>query len=64
MQKVCDIVLSAFSHEPALRLAPMTLPGGTVGGRRRPLVAVAMQNFGAIKDRLDKVKRALVDKRF
>jgi len=64
MQKVCDITLSVFSHEPALRLAPMTSRLVQLAVVDVLFVAVAMQNFDAIKDRLDKVKRALVEKRY
>jgi DNA-binding MurR/RpiR family transcriptional regulator len=63
MHKVCDIALSVFSQEPALRLAPMTSRLVQLAVVDVLFVAVAMQSFDAVKDRLDKVKRALVDKR-
>jgi RpiR family carbohydrate utilization transcriptional regulator len=64
MQKVCDITLSVFSREPALRLAPMTSRLVQLAVVDVLFVAVAMRNFSSIRDRLDKVKRSLVDKRF
>lgn len=62
--KECDISLSVFSQEAALRLAPMTSRLVQLAIVDVLFVAVAMQNFEATKDRLDRVKRSLVDKRY
>ena len=62
--KECDISLSVFSQEAALRLAPMTSRLVQLAIVDVLFVAVAMQNFDATKERLDRVKRSLVDKRY
>jgi RpiR family carbohydrate utilization transcriptional regulator len=62
--KSCDIVLSVFSQEAALRLAPMTSRLVQLAIVDVLFVAVAMQDFSVTKGRLDKVKRSLVDKRY
>jgi len=64
LSKVCDIALSVFSREAALRLAPMTSRLVQLAVVDVLFVAVAMQDFSATKERLDKVKRSLVEKRY
>jgi RpiR family carbohydrate utilization transcriptional regulator len=63
-QKLCDITLSVFSREPALRLAPMTSRLVQLAIVDVLFVATAMHDFGATKERLDRVKRSLVEKRY
>jgi len=62
--KECDISLSVYSQEAALRLAPMTSRMVQLAPVDVLFVAVAMKNFEEIKTRLDQVKRSLVDKRY
>ncbi|MBU1565470.1 MAG: MurR/RpiR family transcriptional regulator [Proteobacteria bacterium] len=62
--KECDISLSVFSQEAALRLAPMTSRLVQLAIVDVLFVAVAMKNFDETKERLDRVKRSLVDKRY
>jgi DNA-binding MurR/RpiR family transcriptional regulator len=64
LSKLCDIALSVFSREAALRLAPMTSRLVQLAVVDVLFVAVAMQDFNATKERLDKVKRSLVEKRY
>ena len=64
LSKVCDIALSVFSREAALRLAPMTSRLVQLAVVDVLFVAVAMMDFSATKERLDKVKRSLVEKRY
>ncbi|SHO51150.1 MurR/RpiR family transcriptional regulator [Desulfopila aestuarii] len=61
--KYCDIALSAHSQEAAILLAPMTSRLVQLAILDVLFVAVAMKNFHGTKDRLDRVKRSLVDKR-
>ena len=61
--KYCDIVLSAHSQEAAILLAPMTSRLVQLAILDILFVAVAMKDFNGTKDRLDQVKRSLVDKR-
>lgn len=62
--KECDITLSVFSQEAALRLAPMTSRLVQLAIVDVLFVAVSMKNFEGIKPQLDQVKRSLVDKRY
>jgi DNA-binding MurR/RpiR family transcriptional regulator len=62
--KECDIVLSVYSQEAALRLAPMTSRLVQLAIIDILFVAMAMTDYEATKDRLDRVKRSLVDKRY
>jgi DNA-binding MurR/RpiR family transcriptional regulator len=62
--KFCDIALSVHSQEAALRLAPMTSRLVQLAIVDVLFVAVAMKNFNGTKERLDLVKRSLVDKRY
>ena len=62
--KECDISLSVYSQEAALRLAPMTSRMVQLAIVDVLFVAVAMKTFEGIKTRLDQVKRSLVDKRY
>lgn len=64
LSKICDIALSVCSREAALRLAPMTSRLAQLAVLDVLFVAVAMRDFGATRDRLDKVKMALVGKRY
>ena len=64
LSKVCDIALSVFSKEAALRLAPMTSRLVQLAVIDVLFVTVAMRDFSETKERLDKVKRSLVDKRY
>jgi DNA-binding MurR/RpiR family transcriptional regulator len=64
MHKVCDIALSVFSQEPALRLAPMTSRLVQLAIVDVLFVATAMHDFSATRERLDRVKRSLVEKRY
>jgi RpiR family transcriptional regulator, carbohydrate utilization regulator len=62
--KECDISLSVYSQEAALRLAPMTSRLVQLAIVDVLFVAVAMKNYEGTKRRLDLVKRSLVDKRY
>ena len=62
--KECDIALSVYSQEAALRLAPMTSRLVQLAIIDVLFVAVAMGNSQDTKERLDRVKRSLVDKRY
>lgn len=62
--KFCDIGLSVHSQEAALRLAPITSRLVQLAIVDVLFVAVAMKNFNGTKERLDRVKRSLVDKRY
>jgi len=62
--KFCDIALSVHSQEAALRLAPMTSRLVQLAIVDVLFVTVAMQDFNVTKERLDRVKRSLVDKRY
>jgi RpiR family carbohydrate utilization transcriptional regulator len=64
LSKVCDIALSVFSKEAALRLAPMTSRLVQLAVVDVLFVTVAMRDFGDTRERLDKVKRSLVEKRY
>jgi RpiR family carbohydrate utilization transcriptional regulator len=64
LSKVCDIALSVFSKEVALRLAPMTSRLVQLAVVDVLFVTVAMRDFSDTKERLDKVKRSLVEKRY
>ena len=64
LSKVCDITLSVFSKEAALRLAPMTSRLVQMAVVDVLFVTVAMRDFSTTKERLDKVKRSLVGKRY
>ena len=64
LSKVCDIALSVFSKEAALRLAPMTSRLVQLAVVDVLFVTVAMQDFSTTRERLDKVKRSLVEKRY
>ena len=64
LSKVCDIALSVFSKEAALRLAPMTSRLVQLAVIDVLFVTVAMRDFSETKERLDKVKRSLVEKRY
>lgn len=61
--KQCDLTLSLYSQEAALRLAPMTSRLVQLAIIDVLFVAVAMNNFEATKVQLDRVKRSLVNKR-
>jgi RpiR family carbohydrate utilization transcriptional regulator len=64
LSKQCDVALSVFSREAALRLAPMTSRLVQLAVVDVLFVTVAMKDFSATKERLDKVKRSLVEKRY
>ncbi|MEW6264760.1 MAG: MurR/RpiR family transcriptional regulator [Thermodesulfobacteriota bacterium] len=64
LAKVCHVTLSVRSHEAALLLAPMASRLVQLAVVDVLFVSVAMRQPGEIKERLDKVKRALVDKRY
>jgi RpiR family transcriptional regulator, carbohydrate utilization regulator len=64
LSKICDIALSVFSREAALRLAPMTSRLVQLAVIDVLFVTVAMHDFSATRERLDKVKRSLVGKRY
>jgi len=61
--KYCDVVLSARSQEAAILLAPMTSRLVQLAILDVLFVSISMKNFSGTKDRLDRVKRSLVDKR-
>lgn len=63
LARSCDIVISVYSQEAALRLAPMTSRLVQLGIIDVLFVSLAMKEFGQTGERLDKVKRSLVDKR-
>jgi DNA-binding MurR/RpiR family transcriptional regulator len=62
--KLCDITLSVYSREAAVRLAPMTSRLVQLAIIDVLFVAVAMRNFDTTRERLDRVKRSLVEKRY
>jgi len=64
LSKFCDIPISVYSQEAALRLAPMTSRLAQMAIIDVLFVSVAMKYFKDTRNRLDKVKRALVDKRY
>ncbi len=64
LSKFCDIPISVYSQEAALRLAPMTSRLAQMAIIDVLFVSVAMKEFKDTRNRLDKVKRALVDKRY
>jgi RpiR family transcriptional regulator, carbohydrate utilization regulator len=64
LQKFCDIALCVHSQEAALRLAPITSRLVQLAIVDVLFVAVAMKNLNGTKERLDRVKRSLVDKRY
>ena len=64
LSKQCDVALSVFSREAALRLAPMTSRLVQLAVVDVLFVTVAMKDFSTTKERLDKVKRSLVEKRY
>jgi len=64
LSKMCGIALSVFSQEAALRLAPMTSRLVQLAIIDVLFVTVAMKDFNITKERLDRVKRSLVDKRY
>lgn len=64
LSKICNIALSVCSREAALRLAPMTSRLAQLAVLDVLFVAVAMRDFNATRGRLDKVKMALVGKRY
>jgi RpiR family carbohydrate utilization transcriptional regulator len=64
LSKFCDIPISVYSQEAALRLAPMTSRLAQMAIIDVLFVSVAMKDSSETKNRLDRVKRALVDKRF
>lgn len=64
LSKLCDIALSVFSREAALRLAPMTSRLVQLAIIDVLFVTVAMKDFSVTRGRLDKVKRSLVEKRY
>lgn len=60
----CDIAISVDSTEVALRLAPMTSRLVMLAVIDVLFVSTAMRHFNDVRGRLDKVKHALVDKRY
>jgi RpiR family transcriptional regulator, carbohydrate utilization regulator len=64
LSKLCNITLSVFSKEAALRLAPMTSRLVQLAIIDVLFVTVAMRDFNHTRERLDKVKRSLVEKRY
>jgi RpiR family transcriptional regulator, carbohydrate utilization regulator len=64
LMKLCTITLSVFSQEAALRLAPMTSRLVQLAIVDVLFVAVAMKDIEGTKERLDRVKRSLVEKRY
>jgi DNA-binding MurR/RpiR family transcriptional regulator len=64
LSKLCDIPISVYSQEAALRLAPMTSRLAQMAIIDVLFVSVAMKDFRDTRNRLDRVKRALVDKRY
>jgi RpiR family carbohydrate utilization transcriptional regulator len=64
LSKLCDIPISVHSHEAALRLAPMTSRLVQLAVLDVLFVAVAMENFDEVNQKLELVKRSLVDKRY
>lgn len=64
LSKLCDIPITVRSREAALRLAPMTSRLVQLAVVDVLFVSVAMRQGGRTLERLDLVKRALVEKRF
>lgn len=62
--KLCSVTLPVFSQEAALRLAPMTSRLVQLAILDVLFVAVAMRGIEGNKERLDRVKRSLVEKRY
>ncbi len=64
LAKYCDYAISVNSQEVALRLAPMTSRLVQLAIIDVLFVSIAMRDFDVIKEKLDKVKMTLVDKRY
>jgi len=64
MAKQCDITISINSQEAALQFAPMTSRVVQLIVIDVLFVAVAMRGFDKFKNKIEDVKRALVDKRY
>ncbi|MCJ7818417.1 MAG: MurR/RpiR family transcriptional regulator [Syntrophales bacterium] len=64
LSKLCDITIPVHSTEAALRLAPMTSRLVQLAIIDILFVSVALKGRKDTKDRLDAVKRSLVDKRY
>jgi RpiR family carbohydrate utilization transcriptional regulator len=64
LAKYCDYAISVNSQEVALRLAPMTSRLVQLAIIDVLFVSIAMRDFNEIKEKLDKVKMTLVDKRY
>ncbi|UCG37703.1 MAG: MurR/RpiR family transcriptional regulator [bacterium] len=63
LARICDVALAVHSKEAALRLAPMTSRLAQLAVIDVLFVSVAMRNYAETKERLNMVKRSLVDKR-
>lgn len=63
LARICDFHLSVHSQEAAVWLAPMSSRIAQVALLDVLFVAVATRNFGSAREKLEKVKRSLIDKR-
>lgn len=64
LSRLCHVPITVHSREPALRLAPMTSRLLQLAVVDVLFVSMAMRQGEGITRRLDRVKRALVEKRF
>jgi len=63
LARLCDFHLSVHSQEAAVWLAPMSSRIAQVALLDVLFVAVAIRNFSDAREKLEKVKRSLIDKR-
>ena len=63
LARLCDLHLSVHSQEAAVWLAPMSSRLAQVALLDVLFVSVATRNFGSAREKLEKVKRSLIDKR-
>jgi DNA-binding MurR/RpiR family transcriptional regulator len=64
LARLCDFHLSVHSQEAAVWLAPMSSRIAQVALLDVLFVAVAIKRFADSKEKLEKVKRSLIDKRY
>jgi len=63
LARICDLHLSVHSQEAAVWLAPMSSRIAQVALLDALFVSVAARNFDSAREKLEKVKRSLIDKR-
>jgi DNA-binding MurR/RpiR family transcriptional regulator len=64
LARLCDFHLSVHSQEAAVWLAPMSSRIAQVALLDVLFVAVAIKRFADSKEKLEKVKKSLIDKRY